>query len=193
MKKLLVATNNPSKLKELSEHLSSYQLLKPEDFDPHEPEENGLTYQENAFIKARFWYRATGLATLADDSGLNIVALDNWPGVHTAELVKEFGTYSESKNHIWEKLQKHSDHSAFFISFLAYIDENGREHMFEGRLNGKFVFPARGIGGFAYDDVFQPEGYHQTLAELGSAWKKKNSHRTLAIKSFVSTIQPRMC
>lgn len=190
MKKLLIATNNSSKLKELNEHLSSYQLLTPADFDAYEPEENGLTYEENAFIKARFWHQATGLATLADDSGLNIVVLDNWPGVQTAELVKQFGTYSESKNHITKRLSNHSDHSAFFISVLAYIDEQGQEHTFEGRLNGKLVSPAKGLDGFAYDDVFQPEGYNQTVAELGAAWKKENSHRALSIRRFMSAISP---
>lgn len=190
MKKLFLATHNPSKLEELKESLVSYQLFTPKNFDSHEPEETGTTYAENALIKARFWHQTTGFATLADDSGLNITALNNWPGVHTAELVKQFGTYDKAKNHIFERLSSYSDHNAFFISVLAYIDENGQEQFFEGILNGRFVYPARGLNGFAYDDVFQPEGHTQTLAELGSTWKNENSHRALSIKRFMSVVKP---
>lgn len=188
MKKLFVATNNASKLQELRDHLNFYTLVTPNDFNSYEPQENGVTFQENALIKARFWHQEIGLATLADDSGLNIKALNNWPGIQTSEVVKELGNYETAKKHIAHKLLNHSDHGAFFISVLAYIDENGYEYIFEGRLNGQFVFPPRGAGGFAYDDVFQPEGYNQTVAELGRAWKKENSHRALSIKRFMDVI-----
>lgn len=190
MKKLFVATNNLYKLKELETVLQTYQLLTPKDYDSYEPEETGNTYEENALIKARFWHKVTNLPTIADDSGLNIVALDNWPGVYTADLVKKYGTYEKSKKHIQEKLSATSDYRAFFISVVAYIDEKGGEFIFKGRLDGIFIFSPLGNDGFAYDDVFQPSGYNQTIAELGIQWKRDCSHRALSIQQFMIYIKP---
>jgi XTP/dITP diphosphohydrolase len=189
MRKLFVATNNTSKLKELKSLLSAFHLLTPQDFDSYEPEESGNTYEENALIKARFWHQTTGLATIADDSGFNFVALQNWPGVHTADLVKKFGTYDSAKAHIHERLENKLDKGVFAISVIAYIDENGKEFLFEGRLDGLFTLPPRGKDGFAYDDIFQPNGYDQTVAELGVEWKKVYSHRALSMKYFLSAIE----
>jgi XTP/dITP diphosphohydrolase len=104
--------------------------------------------------------------------------------------VKKWGSYEKSKIYIQQKISTTSDYRAFFISVLAYINEKGEEFLFKGRLDGKFIFPPRGNDGFAYDDVFQPNGYDQTLAELGSQWKKNYSHRALSIQQFMNTIKP---
>lgn len=130
----------------------------------------------------------TKLPTIADDSGFNFIALNNWPGVHTAHLANQFGSYDKAKKNIQEKLSHTNDQRVFAISVIAYIDEYGAESLFEGRLNGCFIYPPKGEDGFAYDDTFQPDGYNQTVAELGLSWKKEYSHRALSIKKFLSVI-----
>ena len=103
MATLFLATNNEGKLKEIKDTVCSFfdKIMVPSDIDSFEPEENGATYLENALIKARYWHKKTGYPTLSDDSGLNIIALNNWPGVQTAPFSKNFKSLPLTGIHVF--------------------------------------------------------------------------------------------
>ena len=187
--KLLIATNNPGKVKEITEILAPYdvKIISITDIDVEEPEETGVTFAENARLKAEYYGKFMNLPALADDSGLSIVELDNYPGVYTANLAGPEKDYDRAFNEIQTKLAAKNLKSspAFFTCSLAIRYPDGNMEGFEGRVDGIISFPPSEEKGFAYDPVFTPNGYNQRFSEMTPDQKNKISHRGRAFEKFI--------
>jgi len=183
MRELLLATNNPGKLKELQELLSDLDItiLTPAmlgiaDFDV---EETGKTFEENAELKARAFAEKTGKLTLADDSGLEVAALDGFPGVRSKRFLE--GTDHDRNQKILRLLEGVENRSARFVAiFCLYDPKQEIKEIFIGEANGDIALAEKGLHGFGYDPLFILKGYTQTLGELGTEVKNRLSHRARA-------------
>ncbi len=184
--KLLLATNNPGKLREVQEILAGLpfevvtpaEVGVPPDFDPPE---NGATFEENAQSKAQAYAEKTGLLSLADDSGLCVTALDGKPGVHSKRFIE--GSDHDRNLKILELLKEKTDRSAYFISVICLYDPHTKEtQCFEGRVEGTLAAEEHGTQGFGYDPIFIPTGYDKTFGELGNEVKNTLSHRARALQ-----------
>ncbi len=184
---LVLATHNSDKVREFSSLLNPYNvtLSSSKDFDVREPEETGKTFKENALLKARTTFAAVKKPTLADDSGFCVDAINAKPGIYSARWAKREGSFQAAAHRINELCTGKSDLSAYFICALAYIDEKGDDHHFQGRIDGQFVYPGRGSNGLGYDSYFIPKGFTKTFGEMTLEEKEAISHRTLAFKKFV--------
>lgn len=184
---LLLGTRNPGKLREITSILegSGWLFTSLQGFDHlGSAEENGVTYAENAIAKARFYAAATGLLALADDSGLEVAALDWAPGVYSARYAGENASDADRRELLLSELSKTSntDRRARFVSVVAIADPAGTVlNLSEGICDGTITFSPRGSGGFGYDPLFIPDGYTQTFAEIPEAIKNRISHRALAL------------
>ncbi|MDR8393063.1 RdgB/HAM1 family non-canonical purine NTP pyrophosphatase [Aliifodinibius sp. S!AR15-10] len=197
MKKLILASRNEHKIQELRETLADLdiELKSALDFkELQEVEEDKLTLEGNALKKARYVFEKTGLPTLADDTGLEVDALDGRPGVFSARYAGEDASYQDNTDKLLAELAKvdNKDRLAQFRTVVAFIDENGEKHFFEGICRGKILKEERGDKGFGYDPVFQPEGYEETFAQLDSEEKNNISHRGRAIQKFYDWLQNAM-
>jgi XTP/dITP diphosphohydrolase len=185
--KLLVATNNAGKIKELHASLADLpvELYGLKHFEnTFEPEETGATFSENAILKASSYARQTGFWALSDDSGLEVEALGGAPGVFSARYAGKNATDEERIVKLLDELAKNSDESrcARFVCAMAVADETGEiKFLTEGICDGKIALNPRGTNGFGYDPIFVPDGYEQTFGELSSEIKGKISHRAQAI------------
>ncbi|MGE0109681.1 MAG: RdgB/HAM1 family non-canonical purine NTP pyrophosphatase [Bdellovibrionales bacterium] len=184
--KLIIATHNQGKLKEfralladqVSEVLSAGELGLPE------PEETGVTFYENARLKACAAAEATGLPALADDSGLCVSALHDAPGIYSARWAKEAGGFPKAMARIHQELGNTADRHAYFICSLVLYWPDGEEIAVEGRCDGTLVWPPRGSGGHGYDPMFVPEGETNTFAEMEASVKDEQSHRGRALQKL---------
>jgi XTP/dITP diphosphohydrolase len=187
MTKLVVATTNPGKVREINDILAGAGIdLVPLDTFPGliEPEETGTTFAENARLKALYYAQATGLPSVADDSGLEIEALDNAPGVHSARWQ---GTdYAVKFRKIYELLQDRGleTSAARFVCHVALADQGRVIFTTEGIVNGQIAPSPRGTNGFGYDPIFYYPPYKCTLAELGLDRKATVSHRGQAFSKL---------
>ena len=190
--KIVLASGNRNKYLEMKDKFApiGVELLFGGDFPkPLEVEESGSTYEENALLKARAWSRATGLAALSDDSGLEAAALDGAPGVRSARIVP--GSDRERTNWLLAQLVDKSDRSARFASCIAVVFPGEEKLLVCTRYcEGSIAEAPRGQFGFGYDPVFIPSGYDKTFAELGAEIKTKISHRALAIKGIAEMLIP---
>jgi len=196
MRLLLLGTRNPGKLREITSILegSGWSFSSLQEFDHvGSAEENGVTYSENAIAKAQFYAAATGLVALADDSGLEVAALDGAPGVYSARYAGENASDADRRQLLLSELSKTSntDRRARFVCVVAIADPSGSVlNLSEGICHGTITFASRGDGGFGYDPIFIPDGYTQTFAELPETIKNRISHRALALvqtKQFLAT------
>ena len=184
---LLIATTNPGKLKEIAGILAGVpvRLLTLNDCDPvAEPEENGATFADNARLKARYYAEATGLLSVADDSGLEIAALDNAPGVHSARW---YGSdYPTKFRKIQELFRERGvkGSAARFVCHIAVARGNSIVFEAEGTIEGEIVAEPRGTNGFGYDPIFFYPPFGRTLAELDHAEKSTVSHRGKAFAAL---------
>jgi XTP/dITP diphosphohydrolase len=191
---VLVASNNKGKIPEIIENLDmeDWDFLSLGELGITEtPEETGTTYQENARIKAqaaRARLRERPLATLADDSGLEVDALGGAPGVHSARYGGEQTTDKRNATKLLDELKDipAAQRSARFVCHVVYLDEDGEEIVAEGSCEGHIAFAPRGQGGFGYDPVFLPSETDddRTMAELSPAEKNRLSHRGKALRSL---------
>ncbi|HKI44379.1 MAG TPA: RdgB/HAM1 family non-canonical purine NTP pyrophosphatase [Balneolales bacterium] len=194
MKKIVLASRNQNKIEELRAILEplDIELLAAPDFpELEEVEEDGDTLEANALKKARYVYEVTSLPSLADDTGLEVDALDGRPGVYSARFAGENVTYQQNVEKLLRLLQDWpilDDRKARFRTVIAFI-ENQNEHVFEGRCDGHITTDQRGSGGFGYDPVFLPDGFEQTFAELSLETKNEISHRGRAVQSFIEWIE----
>lgn len=179
---MIIATNNQNKLKELKEILNiDLKSLKDKNIEI-DVEENGTTFYENAYKKAKEIYELTKEATIADDSGLCIKALDDFPGVLTHRFLGENKTEEERNLALIEKTNEKDDRTAKVICNLVYYD--GKNIIVgEGVINGKIVTSPRGDNGFGFDPIFELET-GKTLAELSKEQKNSVSARVLAAKDL---------
>lgn len=191
----MVASRNRKKLAELRRVLDaagiSLTLLSLDDvaaFD--EAPETGATFEENALAKARDAFRATGLATVADDSGLEVAALNGMPGVLSARWSGRHGGDSANTALLLAQLADVPDErrGAAFVSACALVSSRG-EVVVRGRWPGTIVREARGSGGFGYDPVFLPEGWWRTAAELSPEEKDSVSHRGRALSALLPALR----
>ena len=196
MRLLLLGTQNPGKLREITSILegSGWSFSSLQEFDHvGSAEENGVTYSENAIAKAQFYAAATGLVALADDSGLEVAALDGAPGVYSARYAGENASDADRRQLLLSELSKTSntDRRARFVCVVAIVDPSGSAlNLSEGICHGTITFTPRGDGGFGYDPIFIPDGYTQTFAELPELIKNRISHRALALaqtREFLAT------
>jgi XTP/dITP diphosphohydrolase len=187
MRELLIATTNPGKLKEIADILAGVpvRLLTLNDCDPvAEPEETGATFADNARLKARYYSEATGFMSVADDSGLEIAALDNAPGVHSARW--HGFDYAEKFRKIQELFRERgvTGSAARFVCHLAVAHGNRIVFEAEGTIEGEIVAEPRGTNGFGYDPIFFYAPFGRTLAELDQAQKSTVSHRGKAFAAL---------
>jgi XTP/dITP diphosphohydrolase len=181
--KIVVATHNPGKARELAAILDNrFELVIAGDLGLPEPEETETTFVGNALIKARAAADASGLVALADDSGLSVAALDGAPGVHSARWAGPAKDFALAMRKVEERLDavEGDDASAWFSCALAVAWPQGPAVVVEGRIDGTLVFPPRGTRGFGYDPIFLPQGLDQTFGEMEPAAKDAMSHRALA-------------
>ena len=158
-------------------------IFGPELVDGLEVEETGSTYSENSLLKATAWSKATGMACLADDSGLEVSALGGLPGVNSARIVK--GSDQDRTNWLLAELKDKKDRSARFVACLTVVFTGRAEPLtVTGYCEGKIAQSPSGQGGFGYDPVFIPKGYDKSFAELGSDIKDKISHRAKALSTL---------
>ncbi|HET6530643.1 MAG TPA: RdgB/HAM1 family non-canonical purine NTP pyrophosphatase [Actinoplanes sp.] len=197
MKKLLLATANRQKLTELQRILdaslgsSRVTLVGLGDF-PDYPDvpETGLTFGENALIKAREGAKRTGLPTVADDSGLAVDALNGMPGVFSARWSGRHGEDDANLDLLLAQIGDVPDEhrGAAFVCAAALVLPNGREHLVEGRQPGRIIRTRRGTGGFGYDPIFLGDGQDRTNAELTAEEKDAISHRGKAFRDLAKVV-----
>lgn len=189
--KLILASNNKDKLREIREILSGTGIeivSQREAGCDFEADENGTTFSENARIKALAAVRATGLPAASDDSGLVIAALGGRPGVYSARYGGECG-YDKKCAMILSELEGKSDRSAAFVSAVVCIFPNGDEITAEGIMRGSIAYTPAGDGGFGYDPIFLPDGCDKTAAELTDDEKNAISHRGQAFREFAEKLK----
>ena len=190
--RLLFATNNSHKYKEVSKILPSYfTLLSLKDVDFYgELRETGSTIKSNASQKARYVFEKFGMQCFADDTGLEVLALNGRPGVYSARFAGPDANASENIKKLLIEMKGVSDRRAVFRTVISlFID--GKEYFFEGHIDGFITEEERGNGGFGYDPVFLPVGKNLTLAEMGDDEKNEMSHRAIAIQKLSEFLSQR--
>ena len=185
--KLVLATSNKGKLREIKALCSEYEVIPySELLDEFEIVEDGATFKENALIKARAVYEAfkdEDVVVLADDSGISIEVLDGAPGVYSARYGGENATDKDNLQKVIDDIKAKGVQSsdAYYTAAIAIVTK-GIERTVHGWMHGKVITQTRGDGGFGYDPMFIPQGYTQTLGELDDAIKKELSHRSQALR-----------
>jgi XTP/dITP diphosphohydrolase len=187
MKKLVFATNNPHKLEEIRNILKNdFEILGLKDIGCLvDIPEDGMTLEDNALIKARYVHCEFGFDCFADDTGLEIEALDGRPGVHSARYAGEDCNADNNIRKVLSELEGKENKKARFRTVICLI-ENGEECYFEGAVDGTIISEKRGGGGFGYDPVFVPAGFQSTFAEMPLAEKNEISHRGRATQKLIS-------
>ena len=187
-RKLVFATNNAHKLEEVAAILGDQiELLSLNDIGCHtDIPETAETLEGNALLKSSFIFKNYGLDCFADDTGLEVEALDGAPGVYSARYAGGEGHANMLK--LLHELEGKENRKAQFRTAISLILD-GKEYLFEGVIKGEIIREKRGDSGFGYDPVFKPEGYERTFAELGNDVKNKISHRALAVQKLCEFLQ----
>ncbi len=184
-KKFVFATNNAHKLEEVSAILGKkIELLSMKDIDCNvDIPETADTLEGNALIKARYIFENYHLDCFADDTGLEVEALNGAPGVYSARYAGDAHDSEANMKKLLKEMENVKNRRARFRTVFALII-NGKEHLFEGIVKGEIIKNRKGTSGFGYDPVFVPEGYSQTFAEMGNELKNKISHRAMATQKL---------
>ena len=176
--RLVIATHNPGKLTEMRELLAPYGIdaISAGELGLAEPEETGMTFRDNARIKAEAAAKASGLPAFADDSGLAVDALGGAPGIHAARCAAPGRKFARAMESIEQKLPERDaatpeQRRAHFVSALCVAWPDGHAEEFEARVDGSLVWPPRGDKGFGYDPMFLPDGHTRTFGEMDSVEK----------------------
>ncbi|MFM7022393.1 MAG: non-canonical purine NTP diphosphatase [Flavobacteriales bacterium] len=187
--KLIFATNNNHKLEEVRHRLPHFTILSMKDigFNDDIPE-TGNTFEENALIKAKCIYDKYGFACFADDSGLEVEALNGAPGIYSARYAGEHGDGEANMNKLLDALKNITQRKAKFVTVICLLID-GKEQFFRGEIHGTITTQKHGNKGFGYDPIFLPDGYTQTFAELSMDEKNNVSHRALAIEKMVNRLR----
>ena len=189
IERLVVATKNADKLREIEAVLLGLGLVDEivTGLDWADVEETESTLEGNALLKARAVAAATGLPSLADDTGLEVDALEGAPGVRSARFAGEDASYADNVRALLVQLADVADRSARFRTVMALVIPGRQEVVAEGVLEGRIIDTPRGDSGFGYDPVFEFEG--RTLAELGDAEKNAVSHRSRALQALADNLR----
>lgn len=182
MKKILFGTNNLHKLREIRAILASkYEVLGLKELAiDMDVEETEPTLEGNAILKAKAYAEVAGIPCFADDTGLEVVALDGRPGVYSARYAGPGKDPEDNMKKLLGELEGKEDHRAQFRTVICYYDGE-EEYLFEGKVEGEIIAAKRGEGGFGYDPVFVPAGYDLSFAEMDPAEKNAISHRGRAV------------
>lgn len=189
MKDIMIATSNKGKVREYKSLLEplGYKVHDLSELDPIEIDENGSTFQENALIKAKSIKDKCNMTVIADDSGLEIDALNKEPGIHSARYL-EGHDYSYKNKVLLERMKGKTDRTARFVCAIALCDETG-DHLFTGVMEGKINDQAAGDNGFGYDPIFLVEQFGKTSAQLTMEQKNSVSHRGIATRELLDYLK----
>lgn len=188
--KICFATNNPNKLKEIRQILGTgFEIVSLQDIGCHEElPETHETLEENSAEKAEYVYARYQVPVFADDTGLEVDALNGEPGVYTAMYAGPERDAHKNMQKVIDGLAENPDRAAAFRTIITYIDASGT-FAFEGKVTGRIAAQQRGAEGFGYDPIFIPEDYAETFAELPSEVKNSISHRKRAIQKLVDFLK----
>lgn len=190
--KLIIASNNKGKIKEYKDILEpfGYQVFSQGEMNISlEVEETGTTFEENAILKAQAVYDLTNNCVISDDSGLEVEALGNQPGIYSARY-KGLETEHERRLAVLEGLQNEDNRRARFVTCICFIDESGKRHIFKGVWNGSIAYEEAGTNGFGYDPIFvSDEAAGRTTACLPISFKETYSHRAKAVKQLTEYLR----
>lgn len=186
MQTLIFATNNRHKIEEVAEIIGDrFKVLSLDDLGCKDDiEENGKTFQENASIKSHFIHQKYHVDCFGDDSGLEIEALNNEPGVLSARYAGTHGDHEANINKVLTRLHRVIHRKAQFRTVISLIYQS-KEYFFEGFVTGTIRKERSGKAGFGYDPIFQPDGYSVTFAEMSLEEKNKISHRAKAVEQMI--------
>ncbi|MBB5635939.1 XTP/dITP diphosphohydrolase [Pedobacter cryoconitis] len=189
IRQLVFATNNLNKTKEVSTLLAGqYEVLNLKDIGcTTDIPETADTFAGNAGLKSHFVVENFNLDCFADDSGLEVEALNNEPGIYSARYAGGRGDEA-NLDLVLQKMQGQQNRAARFITVISLI-QNGRESLFEGTIQGTIREESSGINGFGYDPIFQPDGYEITFAEMDMEQKNKISHRAIAMRKLIAFLK----
>lgn len=196
MQKLVLASGNPGKLKEFQQLLADcgYQVLSQGEFGLDSAEETGLTFVENAILKARHASAKTGLPALADDSGLSVDALDGRPGIYSARYAGPEATDADNNARLLQELEgvPEAERGACYHCVLVLMRhaEDPTPVIAQGQWRGRIRTEPKGEGGFGYDPLFQVLERQCSAAELGKEEKGKISHRAIATRALLASLTP---
>ena len=185
--KIVFATNNKNKLDEIKKiSIGQLEILSLSDINCHEDiPETGDTLKENALMKAQFVKDKFGLDCFADDTGLEVEALNNAPGIYSSRYAGPNCDPEDNMQKMIHELQDKENRNAQFKTVIALI-LNGEEHYFEGTVKGEITHQKQGTNGFGYDPIFKPAGYDKTFGELSEELKNNLSHRAIATHKLVA-------
>jgi len=185
MIEICFVTRNNNKIKEVQSLIKNQKLISLKDLNfNREIKETENTIKKNAFIKANFIFNKYGVNCFSDDSGLQVDALDNQPGVRSARYAGENASSNDNVDLLLENLKDIKNRRAKFITFICLII-NSDVKFFEGIICGNITHIRRGDNGFGYDPIFVPDGYKKTFAEMPFEYKNSISHRAIATKKLV--------
>ncbi|MDE3059612.1 MAG: RdgB/HAM1 family non-canonical purine NTP pyrophosphatase [Pseudomonadota bacterium] len=187
---LVIASHNAGKVEEIGEMLAplSIRAISATEAEVAEPEETGSSFAENASLKSEHAAQASGLISLADDSGLVVPAIGGAPGIYSARWAGPGKDFSVAFKRIRTELGAKSP-DAYFICTLALSVPGKDTQVFEGRIDGRLTFPPRGNKGFGYDPIFIPHGYDITFGEMDPMEKNRISHRARAFAEFLKSLK----
>jgi len=189
--RLVVATHNPGKARELAAILENrFDLVSAGELGLPEPDETETTFVGNALLKARAAAGASGLIALADDSGLSVAALEGQPGIYSARWAGPTKDFDIAMAKVEARLEAtgSEDRAAWFTCALAVAWPDGPAVVVEGEVHGTLTFPKRGDLGFGYDPIFQPHGFEQTFGEMDPVAKDAMSHRARAFAKLKAAL-----
>lgn len=195
VKRIVIASHNAGKVAEIGAMLAplGLQVLSATAAHVSEPEETGKTFAENATLKAEHAAKASNLPSLADDSGLVVPAIGGAPGIYSARWAGPDKNFTHAFEQIESALADNAPDNrqpdAHFICTLAFSKPTEKTRVFEGRIDGRLIFPPRGDKGFGYDPVFIPDGYHITFGEMDPNEKNRISHRARAFARFLDFLK----
>jgi len=185
-KELIFATHNANKAKEVKALLPHLKVQSLSEIGFHdEIPETGAKLEDNALIKARTIYKATGKPCFADDTGLEVEALNGAPGVYSARYAGEDGNSENNMDKLLAELDSMTNRKAQFRTVIAYINNIGKEYLFEGSVQGEILQARQGGEGFGYDPIFLPEDETESFAEMSAERKNAMSHRGRAMRKLV--------
>ena len=189
--KIVVATHNPGKVRELGLLLEArFNLVSAGELGLPEPEETEVSFVGNALLKARLAADASGLIALSDDSGLSVTALGGEPGIYSARWAGPGKDFYEAMAKVERRMDESDDKSthAWFTCALAVAWPHGPAFVVEGRIDGNLTFPPRGLNGFGFDPIFVPEGHQMTFGEMDPKAKDDMSHRMRAFDQLKAAL-----
>jgi XTP/dITP diphosphohydrolase len=190
--RLVIATLNVHKMRELGGMLASHSVV-PLPYWAELPEETGPSFESNAVVKAQVAAAASGIPAVADDSGIEVSALDSAPGVYSARYAGENATDEQNLRKLLDEMRDQENRAATYVCAVAFAEPDGTHKVFHCRCEGRLLEQPRGSGGFGYDPVFVPaelNGDERTMAELSQEEKDEISHRGRAVRALIEWLPP---